>query len=258
LNASGLVLINNGGDPLQVQAGVKSFMFSQNVAYGSGYAVTVQTQPTGETCNVSNGSGTMVAAVNNVAVTCAGASYTVGGSVSGLLTGTSLVLANGTDTLTVSANTMFMMPKSVVSGTIYDVTVQTPPSGETCTVTNGTNTMPAANVTNVQVSCTAQAYTVGGTITGLNLGGLTPNTQLVLANRTANGTETLTVPFGAPPSFTFTNKVAVNSSYDVVVQSQPSLLSLLGLVVQLTCSVSSGSGNMGTSNVTNVVVTCGL
>jgi hypothetical protein len=258
LSASGLVLAN-GTDTVSPSATANSFTFGQKVTYKSAYAVTVQTQPTGETCTVvSNGSGNMPAAdVNNVAVTCSGsASYTVGGSVSGL-TGTGLVLANGTDTLQVSMNGAFKMPTSVMAGSLYQVTVQTQPAGEICNVTNGGGTMPAANVNNIAVSCTAQAYKVRGTISGLNLGGLTPGTQLVLANVTANGTETLTVQFGAN-TFTFNNPVAFGSSYDVVVQTQPSLLSLLGLVVQLTCSVSSGSGNMGTSNVTNVVVTCGL
>jgi hypothetical protein len=199
---------------------------------------------------VTNGTGTMPAAnVTNVAVTCSGAAFTVGGSISGL-TASGLVLSNGTDTLTVAANApTFTMPQSVVSGSAYAVMVQTQPAGETCSVTNGTGTMPAANVTNVQVSCSAQAYTVGGKINGLNAGGLVVVSPLVLAN----GTDTLTVPFGAT-TFTFGKSVVFGSSYDVVVQSQPSLLGL-GLV-QLTCSVSKGSGVMGAGNVTTVAVNC--
>ena len=152
------------------------------------------------------------------------------------------------DALAVPANApTFTMPQTVVSGSVYAVTVQTQPTGEVCTVANGTATMPPANVTNVAVTCSAQAYTVGGTITGLNAGGLLVVSNLVLAN----GADTLTVLFGAT-TFTFSKPVAFGSSYDVVVQSQPSLLGL----VQLTCSVSAGSGVMGAGNVTNVVVTC--
>jgi hypothetical protein len=251
LNASGLVL-SNGTDTVSPSATATSFTFGQKVTYGSAYAVTVQTQPSGETCSVTTGtgSGTMPAAdVGNVAVRCTGpASYTVGGSVSGL-TGTGLVLANGADSLPVSSNGNFTMPMPVVSGNLYSVKVQTQPTGETCAVANGTNTMPAANVNNVAVTCTAQAYSVGGTISGLNAGGLLVVSDLVLANDD-NG-ETLTVPFLAT-SFVFQNLVANGSGYSVVVRSQPSLLG----VIQLTCSVSKGSGVMGTSNVTNVAVSC--
>jgi hypothetical protein len=251
LNANGLVL-SNGTDTVSVQANATSFTFGKKVAYTSAYAVAVQTQPSGENCTVSNGAGTMPAAnVSNVAVTCAGlASYTVGGTVSGL-TQSGLVLANGTDTLTVGANaTTFMMPTPVVAGSLYAVTVQTQPTGEVCSVINGTNTMPATNVTNVQVSCSAQTYTLGGTINGLNAGGLLVVSNLVLAN----GNDLLTVPFGHN-TFTFDKQVAFGSSYDVVVYSQPSLLGLL----QVTCSVvSNGSGVMGAGPVpvTNVVVQC--
>jgi hypothetical protein len=251
LNANGLVL-SNGTDTVSVQANATSFTFGKKVAYTSAYAVAVQTQPSGENCTVTNGSGTMPAAnVSNVAVTCTGlASYTVGGTVSGL-TQSGLVLANGTDTLTVGANaTTFMMPTPVVAGSLYAVTVQTQPTGEVCSVINGTNTMPATNVTNVQVSCSAQTYTLGGTINGLNAGGLLVVSNLVLAN----GNDLLTVPFGHN-TFTFDKQVAFGSSYDVVVYSQPSLLGLL----QVTCSVvSNGSGVMGAGPVpvTNVVVQC--
>ena len=39
----------------------------------------------------------------------------------------------------------------------YDVTVQTNPSGQTCTVANGSGTVASANVTNVSVTCGTEA-----------------------------------------------------------------------------------------------------
>src|SRR5258707_512910 len=60
--------------------------------------------------------------------------YTVGGSVSGL-TATGLVLANGTDHLTVSAgSTSFTFSTAVAAQSTYAVTVMTQPSGATCVV----------------------------------------------------------------------------------------------------------------------------
>jgi uncharacterized protein YkwD len=49
-----------------------SFVFSPSLASGEPYAVTVVTPPAGETCSVSNGSGTVGSAnVMNVTITCA-------------------------------------------------------------------------------------------------------------------------------------------------------------------------------------------
>ena len=64
-----LVLQNNGGDDLRVLENGK-FAFKKVVANGGSYAVTVLTQPEGQTCTVSNGSGKVSADVSNVAVAC--------------------------------------------------------------------------------------------------------------------------------------------------------------------------------------------
>ena len=66
----GLALQNNGADALAVTAD-GSFTFSTELLNTSTYAVTVLTQPTGQTCSVTNGSGTIATAdVKNVTVTC--------------------------------------------------------------------------------------------------------------------------------------------------------------------------------------------
>jgi hypothetical protein len=62
-----VVLQNNGGSGLTVSAN-GSFNFVSEI--GAGYVVTVLTQPTGQTCRVSNGSGTANSNVTNVAVSC--------------------------------------------------------------------------------------------------------------------------------------------------------------------------------------------
>jgi hypothetical protein len=53
-----------------MRPGSGSFTFPTLVTSGSVYAVTVGTQPTGQTCTVSNGTGTANASVTNVTVTC--------------------------------------------------------------------------------------------------------------------------------------------------------------------------------------------
>jgi 6-phosphogluconolactonase len=73
LASSGLVLQNNGGNDLALQAD-GSFTFTTQIASGATYAVTVKTQPNvgpAQNCVVANGSGTVgTAAVTNVTVTC--------------------------------------------------------------------------------------------------------------------------------------------------------------------------------------------
>jgi hypothetical protein len=72
LTASGLVLQDNSGDDLTVAATSSSFTFATAVASGAPYSVTVKTQPSGQTCAITSGSGTVgVAPVTNVAVSCA-------------------------------------------------------------------------------------------------------------------------------------------------------------------------------------------
>jgi len=67
---------------------------------------------------------------------------TIGGTVSGLTSGTTVnLLNNGTDQITVSANGNFSFDATLAAGANYSVTVATQPSGEICTVTGGTGTV---------------------------------------------------------------------------------------------------------------------
>ena len=79
--------------------------------------MTVKTNPSGQTCTVSNGSGTIGSAnVTNVAVSCANVStYSVGGTVSGL-SGTVVLQDNGGDNLSVSVNGAFHLRHAAGGG----------------------------------------------------------------------------------------------------------------------------------------------
>ena len=235
LSASGLVLTDNGGDNLTVSSGATAFTFSQSVTSGASYSIAIATQPTGESCTVSAGSGTATANVTSVAVACAN-TYTIGGGVTGL-TASGLVLAdNGGNNLSVAANaSAFTFTQPVAAGAAYSVTVVQQPTGEICTVSSGSGTA-SANVTSVGVACAANAYTVGGSITGLTASGL------VLQN---NGADNLTVSSGAT-TFTFSQTQLAGTAYDVTVFQQPT---------GETCTVSSGSGTISGS-VSNVGVAC--
>lgn len=84
-------------------------------------------------------------------------SFTVGGSLSGMGTGKSIVLQNNAgDNLTLTNNGSFTFATALADGAAYAVTVATPPNGHTCTVSNGSGTVSGANVTNVSVSCVGE------------------------------------------------------------------------------------------------------
>ena len=155
-----LVLQNNGADDLDVAAS-GPFTFAGRVAAGSAYAVTVKTQPQGQTCAVAQGTGTATAHVGNVAVRCAdlpAARYSVGGTVNGLAAGATLVLQNnGGDDLAVSANGGFTFATPLAAGTAYAVAVKTQPAGQACTVKSGSGTLGSANLSSVEVACAASA-----------------------------------------------------------------------------------------------------
>lgn len=71
LTSGSLVLKNNNGDDLTISANSTSFTFATALASGAAYAVTVATQPSGLTCSMSSGGGTIASAnVTNVVMAC--------------------------------------------------------------------------------------------------------------------------------------------------------------------------------------------
>jgi hypothetical protein len=81
--------------------------------------------------------------------------FTIGGSVTGLPTSTSVVLKNNNlDTVSVTADGSFTFPTTLSYSSGYNVTVATQPAGANCTLSNGSGTVNNSNVTNVAVACT--------------------------------------------------------------------------------------------------------
>lgn len=160
LTGAGLVL-KNGADSVAVTApaaGEKaSFEFSTRLDRGATFDVTVATQPTtpSQTCVVTGGKGTVANGdVVSVAVSCATDTFTVGGTVSGLV-GAGLTLRNhGGPDLVVNGST-FAFPAPVASGEPYAITVAQNPTNpaQTCTVSGGAGVVTNANVTDVVVTC---------------------------------------------------------------------------------------------------------
>ncbi|MDP2274746.1 MAG: hypothetical protein Q8N23_18485 [Archangium sp.] len=221
-----VVVQNNGGDDLTL-SGNGSFAFPTRVV--GPYAVTVFSQPLIATCTVVNGAGTATADVSNLQVNCT-PTWALAGTVSGLPMGESIVLQNGADALTLTADGAFTFNNRVTGA--YAVTVQTQPTSASCVVANGSGTA-TSNVSGVTVTC-ATGYSIGGALTGLPIG-----QQVTLRN---NGGDDLTLLGDGP--FTFATRVS--GAYAVTVSAQP---------MGAACTVSSGSGT-ASANVTSVTVGC--
>jgi hypothetical protein len=238
-SAGGLVLQNNLGDDLSVTAD-GSFAFATPVASGAGYAVTVKTQPTSpwKTCSVANDSGPVIsAAITSVAVTCVANPYDLAVSVTGLA-GSGLVLQNNFgDNLSVASGSATFATQ-VNSGDSYSVTVLTQPTSlsQNCVVTAPTGVMPGGTVT-LGVTCTTNSYMVMGTLSGIGSNSVTLQD---------NGGDDLVLTTDG--QFMFDTNVASGSAYAVTVSSQPAFPSL--------CTVTSGSGTIGATDVLDVTVTC--
>ena len=227
-----LVLQDNGGDNLTVTA-TGTFPFTTPVTSGSSYAVTILTQPTGQTCTLGSNATGMANANVTVAVTCAATTYTISASVSGL-TGTGLVLQdNGADNLTVTADGTYPFATPIAINGTYAVTILTQPSGQTCFLGSNAIGTATANVT-VTVTCMA-LYTISANVSGLTSG------TLVLQD---NGGNNLSVT--ANGSFPFTTQIVSGSPYAVTVLTQPS---------GQTCTPVAPSSGTASAN-TTVNVTC--
>ncbi|MDT8410688.1 MAG: hypothetical protein RQ741_13915 [Wenzhouxiangellaceae bacterium] len=153
---------------------------------------------------------------------------TIGGSVTGLASGNQVVLLNnGGDDLVLSANGSFTFATELTDTSAYVVTVLTNPTApnQTCSVTNAAGTLAGADVTNVEVTCVNNQFSVGGTVAGLQ------GDQVVLQN---NGNDDQV--FIGDGGFTFSAQQD-GSSYSITVASQPNSPTQL-------CSVTSGAGTL--------------
>jgi hypothetical protein len=232
-------------------AGNTTWSFAAAIDSPSGWSFDFVSSSSGQICSAtpSSGPALTLGAIQKVNVVCASNAYSLGGSISQLTTA-GLVLqlssSTGNQSLTVAANaTSFGFPAPVAAGASYAVTVSNQPAGSTCSVTNGTGTMPTSNVNNVALLCTANGYTLGGTVSGLP-SAIVSNSTVTLAS---NG-QTVVVNGGVggtPVGFTFPTPLVYGTLYNVTVSAQPSGYS---------CTVNNGSGAISTTNVSNVVVSC--
>lgn len=159
-NGQQFILYNNDFDH-QVITSNGGFAFTTPIAFGGKYNVSASPESNGQTCSVTNGSGTIVGSnVSNVSVACSANLYTISATVSGLTSGQLTLLNNGADPLVNSFNTVVTFAIPVASNGSYAVTINQQPAGQTCTVSNGTGTGVVTDITSVLVTCTASSNTI--------------------------------------------------------------------------------------------------
>lgn len=165
LGAGKQVILSDNSNTITASSNT-SYTFSTQLTSGTPYQVSVTTQPIGQTCSVSYGSGTISTAnITNVLVNCAdnpAPTYSIGFTVSGLGVGKTLILTDGTENKSITSNNSFTFSNQLATSLNYSVTVATQPNGQFCKITNGSGTINNANVSNITVQCSS-VYTFTGT-----------------------------------------------------------------------------------------------
>ncbi|MGJ8662456.1 MAG: hypothetical protein ACSHWU_02345, partial [Marinicella sp.] len=168
--------------------------------------------------------------------------YSIGGNVSGLANGNSVFLQNGSDEIIeVLGNGSYTFNNALDDGSAYNVAVTVQPTmpNQTCVVSNGSGAVNGSAVTNINVSCTTNTYSIGG-----NVLGLAPGNQVLLQN---NGGDD--VLLGANGAFNFPLAITDGNGFSVAVAGNP-------LAPNQTCDVINGSGTVNGNNITDVVIQC--
>jgi len=184
-----LVLLTNGMEvslqPKPDASGnptVITYAFPKQLDYGEAYAVTLKKigtdssgnptyqQPPHQVCGPSSDPTSRTAetagrlSVINASFVCDLASHAIGGTIEGL-TADGLKLTNGSnpnivvaakDTTTGAYPTIFLFPDPVVYNQSYGVTVLEQPTGQTCTVSNGSGIMGDDPIGTIAVKCVAK------------------------------------------------------------------------------------------------------
>ncbi len=159
---------------------------------------------------------------------------TIGGTVAGLVGSVEIVEQTSGAAVVVSASGVFLFPQRLADGTSWAVAVRAQPKGQTCVVAKGSGVV-AADVTDVTVTCGADLYPIGGTITGLT-------GSIALLN---NGADALTRTADGP--FAFAGTLPHGAPYDVAVATHPD---------GQRCTVAKSTGVVAAAAVADVEVTC--
>jgi len=186
--------------------------FATSYASGSTYSVTVLTQPTGQTCTLSsNSTGTITSNITVTATCVTNPVYSISVAVTGLTSGSLVVQDSQSDSLTFTTNNTQTFAKSYASGSTYSVTVESQPTGQTCTLSSNSSGTITSNIT-VTATC---ATSGGGPKLSVSVSGLSGTVTL-------EDDQSNTLTFTSNGTQTFSNTYTAGATYTVYVTGQPS------------------------------------
>ena len=207
----------------------------------------------GNSCIGHNGCGDTAVATTTTTTptttTTTATTYTIGGTITGLTSGSLILQNNSGDAITISANansSTFVFATPMVIGATYSVTVGTQPTGFICSVTNGTGTVVSSIVTSVVVTCVANwigtkqlgvatnsttgasvatdasgnVYVAGETTGGLDGNTLTGTQDFFVTKYDSSGVKQYTRQLGVATKSTTGASVATDASGNVYVAGQ--------------------------------------
>ena len=179
---------------------------------------------------------------------CGGkAQYTVKGTITGL-NNAGLVLANGSDTVSVPAGaTSFALGRQIDYGAVFTVTVQSQPAHMTCSVVNPTDSAGHTVEIDVVVNCTQNSYQLSGQFTGITAKADGTARSVTLLNGSTGGSAVVSSTADGTGDFAFSTLVYDGQSYGVTVVPPDNGLS---------CTITNGSGVMHETAVSNLLLTC--
>ncbi|MDB4934625.1 MAG: hypothetical protein JWP87_1597 [Labilithrix sp.] len=240
----GALVLQNGSEKITVSKN-GAFAFTTKGTSGAGFEVVVSAQPDNpvQTCTVSGGKGTIATGnVTSVTVNCDTKKLTIGGHVTGLVGGGLKLRVNDTEDVSIAVvDGTYAFPSSLASGATYSVTVKANPTNrwQNCTLVNATGQVDDTNVTNIDVTCVDQTFTVSGTLTGVT------TADLVMKNTYSGGGGPETInPAANAPTFAFVQPVRSGETF-AVSTSGP-----------YHCDITGGAATMAGANVTDVAVAC--
>jgi hypothetical protein len=210
LKGRGFTLQNNGGEPLAIEA-AGPFTFPDKFEEGAAYAITIGTPPSlpRQSCGVQNGTGKVGQAnVSDVQVVCTTNSYSVGGTVSGLVDASVTVQLNGGQSITLT-NGPFTFPNRLEDQSGYTALVTANPPEHDCSIQGATGVVNGADVSSLQVNCPQKTYSIGGTVQGL-----TGGTLLLRLGQEGHAVV-------ANDRFVFNTRLPKGASYSVSIGVQP-------------------------------------
>lgn len=169
--------------------------------------------------------------------------YQVGGTISGLVANNTFTVAQqSVDYTLFSNNGAYHMPSALLNGADYNVTVAVQPTQpkQTCVVSNPVGSINGADVTDVDIECTTDQFTIRADVNGL-ADGKSVSMTLFSGNSTIQS-----VTRNNNDPFAFSPDLDDGSPYRIEITNQPN---------GQTCASTPASGTLNGEDVT-VTISC--